>query len=115
MFLSYTDVSFFLSLSAPPFLFLFFFLRFYLFIYLLEGKEKERKRNINVWLPFTCPQLGTWPATQACAPTGNRTGDLWSTGQCSIHWATHARAPFLFLYNQFSKIYEDGCSCVDFS
>ena len=22
------------------------------------------------------PQLGTWPATQACALTGNRTGDL---------------------------------------
>ena len=41
------------------------------FIYLLEGKEKERKRNTNVWLPFTCPQLGTWPATQACARTGN--------------------------------------------
>ena len=29
------------------------------------------------WLPFTHPQLGTWPATQACAPTGNQTGDLW--------------------------------------
>ena len=23
-----------------------------------------------------CPQLGTWPATRACALTGNRTGDL---------------------------------------
>ena len=34
-----------------------------------------RKRNID-WLPLTCPQLGTWPATQACALTGNRTGDL---------------------------------------
>ena len=32
------------------------------------------KRYIN-WLLLTCPQLGTWPATQACALTGNRTGD----------------------------------------
>ena len=24
-------------------------------------------------LPLTCPQLGTWPATQARALTGNRT------------------------------------------
>ena len=40
-------------------------------IYLLlergEGREKERERNINVWLPLARPLLGTWPATQACA------------------------------------------------
>ena len=49
------------------------------FIYLLletgEGREKEGERNINVWLPFTHPPLGTWPATQACVLTGNRTSD----------------------------------------
>ena len=39
-----------------------------------EGTEKERERNINVWLPVT-HLLGTCPATQACALTGNRTGD----------------------------------------
>ena len=27
------------------------------------------------WLPLACPPLGTWPATQACTLTGNRTGD----------------------------------------
>ena len=49
-----------------------FFLRFYLFIFLeREGREKERERNINVWLPLMCPLLGTWPTTQACALTGN--------------------------------------------
>ena len=54
-----------------------YFLIFYFLIYLErgEGKEKERERNINVWLPLTCPLLGTWPTTQACALTGNRTGD----------------------------------------
>ena len=28
------------------------------------------------WLSLTHPPLGTWPATQACALTGNWTGDL---------------------------------------
>ena len=34
-----------------------------------------RERNINVWLPLMHPKLGTWPATQAHALTGNRTSD----------------------------------------
>ena len=33
------------------------------------------KRYIDQ-LPLTHPQLGTWPATQACALTGNQSGDL---------------------------------------
>ena len=52
-----------------------FLKRFYLFIF-REGKGgRKRERNISVWLPLTRPLLGTWPATQACALTGNRTGD----------------------------------------
>ena len=38
--------------------------------------EEERERNISVWLPLMLFLLGTWPTTQACALTGNRTGDL---------------------------------------
>ena len=46
---------------------LFFFKDFiYLFLEREERREKERERNINV-LPLARPQLGTWPATQACA------------------------------------------------
>ena len=54
-----------------------FFLKIliYLFLETGEGKEKERERNINVWLPLTHPILGTWPTTQACAPTRTWTGD----------------------------------------
>ena len=33
------------------------------------------ERYVN-WLPLTHPQLGTWPATQACALAGNQTHDL---------------------------------------
>ena len=43
----------------------------YLFLERGEGREKERERNINVWLPLVCPTPGTWPATQACVLTGN--------------------------------------------
>ena len=28
-----------------------------------------------MWLPLTSSQLGTWPAMQACALTGNQTSD----------------------------------------
>ena len=28
------------------------------------------------WLPLMNPQLGVWPATQACALTGDQIGDL---------------------------------------
>ena len=45
-----------------------------LFIYFLErgeGKEEGRERNINVQSPLVHPELGTWPATQACALPGN--------------------------------------------
>ena len=43
----------------------------YFFLERKEGKEKERERNINLWLPLMCPLLGTWTATQECAPTEN--------------------------------------------
>ena len=45
-------------------------------LFILErGREKERERNITVWLPLALPPLGTWPTTQACTLTGNQTSD----------------------------------------
>ena len=68
------------SFPQPNFFFKILFI--YLFIYLFildreEGREKERERNINVWLPLAYSPLGTWPgrAIQAGALTGNGTGD----------------------------------------
>ena len=49
-----------------------------LFVYFLdreEGWEKEREKNISMWLLLVHPPLETWPATQVCALTGNRTSD----------------------------------------
>ena len=36
-----------------------FLKRFYLFVLRQRGRERGRERNINVWLPPTCPLLGT--------------------------------------------------------
>ena len=62
------------------FAYLKFFFRFYLFIFRERAREVEREgekhRCVRERLPLACPQLGTWPATQACALTGNRTRDL---------------------------------------
>ena len=53
-----------------------FFKRFiYLVLERWEGTEKERVRNTDVQ-EIRPPQLGAWPATQACALTGNHTVDL---------------------------------------
>ena len=58
-----------------------------------DGREQEREKNINVQLPLMCPLLGTWPATEACALSGNWTSNplvhslvlslLSHTSQCS--------------------------------
>ena len=50
-----------------------FFKKDFIYLFLERGREGERERNINVWLPLKCPLLGTWPAAQACALTGNGT------------------------------------------
>ena len=56
---------------------IFFLKKDFIYLFLEKGErwEKERERNINVWLPLTHPLLGTWPAAQACTLTRNRTGD----------------------------------------
>ena len=43
----------------------------FLFLPKRERWEKDRKRNIRVWLPLAHPLLSTCPATQACTMTGN--------------------------------------------
>ena len=39
------------------------------------GRETSMCKRYMDWLPLVRPLLGTWPATQACALTGNQTGD----------------------------------------
>ena len=55
--------------------------RFYLFSERGEGREKERKRNINMWLSLTRPTLGTWHTAQL----GIEPATPQFTGPCSTH------------------------------
>ena len=67
------------------------------FIYFKQrGREGERGGEKHQCVVASCmPLTGdlTWPATQACALTRNGACNPWFAGQCSIHWATSARAP----------------------
>ena len=63
----------------------------YLFLERGEGKEKERKRNINVWLPLTYPLLKTWPATQVCALDWKL--NLWPFGLQACAQSTELHQP----------------------
>ena len=76
-FFSFADTPLVQPLHSLPDLFSSFFKKgfTYLFLERGEGKEKERETNISVWLPLMRPLLGTKPATQACALTGNQTSD----------------------------------------
>ena len=56
--------------------FVFIFLKGFDSCIFREGKgETEKEKNINVWWPLMRPLLENWPATQACALTGNSIGD----------------------------------------
>ena len=72
-----------------------------------------------MWLPLVCPLLGTWPATQAYALTGNRTDDpllhspalsllshtsqgpglLFDTSNTCCHCHTSAKVPAMKVYD----------------
>ena len=67
-----------LSVSVACLFCLFFVCLFCLFVFVFclihspfffkrQEREKERERNINVWLLIVHPLLGTRPSTQACA------------------------------------------------
>ena len=72
------------------------FFSIYLFLDRGEGREKERERNINVWLPLTGPLLGTCPATKACALTGNWTGDP-LVGRLALNPLSHTSQGLLWV------------------
>ena len=73
--------------------FLLFFKDFiYLFLERREEKELEKERNINVWLPLTCPLL----QPRQVPWLGIEPVTLWFTGLHSIHCTTPARAYISF-------------------
>ena len=87
-----------LSTSLVPSTYI--FLRFYLFILDRgEGREKDKERNINVWLPLVHPLLGTWSGLQPrhVPWLGIKMATLGFADRCSIHWDTPSRAKIFIL------------------
>ena len=84
-----------LYMTIPIFIF-FFFLRFYLFIF-RRGREGEREGEKHQYvLPVTNPSPGPGPQPRHVPQLGIKPATPWFTGQRSIHWATPARAHFIF-------------------
>ena len=48
----------------------------YLFLERGEGREKERGRNISVWLPLTCPHTGDLARNPGMCPDRESNSDL---------------------------------------
>ena len=66
-----------------------------LFIYFLErreGREKERERNISVWLPLIAPDWGPDPQSRHVPWLGIKPTILWFAGRHSVRWVSPARA-----------------------
>ena len=66
------------------------------------------ERNI-IRLPLTRPQLGTWPATQTCALTGDGPGKLavcWTTPNL---WSHTSHSTNVGLETQREKGFAQGC------
>ena len=63
-----------------------------------------------MWLPLACPLLGTWPATQVCALTGNWTGDP-NFGSQACTQSTEPHQPGTFF--KFSQaVFQSGLAFI---
>ena len=73
---------------------------------------KKRERNINVWLPLTCPPYwGPGPQPRHVPWLGIKSETLWFAGQHSIHWATPPRAEESFLKKTLMWIWAHRLKC----
>ena len=68
------------------------------------GREREREQNTNVWLPLAHPPLGTWPATQACALTGNQFSDPLACRPALSPLSHTSQGPFIHFLIERSHI-----------
>ena len=72
----------------------------YLFLERVEGREKERKRNINVWLPLTHPHWGPGWQPDTCSDWASNWGPF---GPQAGTQSTEPHQPgpnFIFLYSK---------------
>ena len=55
-----------------------------------------------MWLPLMLLVLGTWPATHACALTGNRTGDP-LVSRSTLNPLSHTSRGRVYVFNLYKK------------
>ena len=83
----------------------------------------ERNSHQLPFVPAPPPPLGTWPATQACALTGNRTGDplLLRPALNPLSHISQGEAQYIFdilyfinswLINQKSSVQHQNIKCL---
>ena len=87
------------------------------FIYLLleKGKGKEKERNVRKTYQSASshtPPNGTWPATQACALTGIRTGNL-SVCRPGLNPLSHTHQLGLVAHMSAGEIQTEGLTVSD--
>ena len=58
---------------------------------------------MNMWLLLMHPLLGTWPTTQSCAQTGNRTGDP-LVRRPALNPLSHTSQARIVSYGRFIKV-----------
>ena len=93
--------------------FLFFFVRFYLFISRQRGREGERERSINVWLPLTGSLLGTWPTTLACTKIGNLNQQPFGSQDSAQSIGPHQRGLQCVFLNHLSILFSSSHSFLN--
>ena len=91
-------------ISFKKYFIYFYFKLFYIFIFRERGKEGEREGEKHrcgriTCLPLACPQLGTWPVTQACALAGNRTSNH-SVHRPALNPRSLTSQDYLFIFIQ---------------
>ena len=94
---------------AFSFLFFLFKKIFYLFIFRERRREGERegeKHQCVVASPVPSTGGPTWPATQACALTGKRTGDPLVFGLV-LHPLNHASQGSFLLFHFIQEVFND--------
>ena len=99
-----------IQLLCSPSIYLFIYLDFFkklLFVERGEGREKERKRNISVWLCLVCPCQGPGSQPRHVPWLGIEPVTLWFTGLCSINSLSHTSQTggFIFYFIFFKILF----------
>ena len=81
-----------------------YFIYFVIYFYKKEGRKRGKETSMCGCL-LHAPHWGPGPKPRPVPWLGIKPVTLWFTGQCSIHWATLARAECNFFRNMVSNLF----------